>query len=350
MATSAKRKKTPSRATRKAPAVGKPKRPLVVDFHAHIAMREVMDFSYASSPFAAAVAGRGRGGKPNPLPRERWIRMTDPKLRLQDMDKMGIDIQVISPSILQQCTYWANARDALKIERLSNDRVAEAVAENPDRLVGIGSVPLQSVPMAVRELERAVTRLGLRGVIISSNVRGKDIGDEKLWPFWKKAEELGAVVFIHPAGSTEERMKKHQLLINLGQPLEEAYAQSSLVYEGVMDRFPRLKVVIAHGGGFLPFYTGRHDHSWRRGSAGANLKGSFSSYVRKFYYETVLFNPDMLEFLATKVSSSHIMMGTDYPFGEWKPVNFVRRAKKIPRAAQDAILGRNAARLLNISV
>ena len=349
MATSPKRNKTTARAKAKAPAIVKPKRPLTIDFHAHIAVPEVLDFAYQHSQFAKAVAKR-RGRKAAPVPRQRLIRMMDPKLRIKDMDAMGIDIQVLSPSILQQCTYWAEPRKSLRVERIGNDRVAEAVAENPDRLVGLGALPLQSVPLAVKELERAVTRLGLKGVIISSNVRGLDIGDKKLWPFWKKAEQLGAAILIHPAGSVDERMKKHLLLITLGQPLEEAFAQSSLVYEGVMDRFPKLKIVISHGGGYLPYYTGRHDNAYRQGAAGARLKGNFSHYLKKFYYETVLFNPDMLEFLATKVNTSHIMMGSDYPFGEWKPVEFVRRAKKISRAAQDGILGRNAAKILGIRV
>src|SRR5262245_21564860 len=236
------------------------------------------------------------------------------------------------------------------MEKIVNDRVAEAVAAKPDRLVGLGSVPMQDVTLAAQELERCVNSLGLKGVIISSNVNGKEIGDETFRPFWAKAEQIGATIFVHPAGSTDPRMRRHRQVITLGQPLEEAFAQSSLIYEGVMDEFPKLKILFAHGGGFLPFYTGRHDNDWRNGNRTPTMKKDFSSYLPRFFYDTVLFNPDMLEFLVTKVPTSHIMLASDYPFAEKRPVEYVRRAKKIGKKEQDAILGANAARLFGISI
>jgi aminocarboxymuconate-semialdehyde decarboxylase len=275
--------------------------------------------------------------------------MTDMKLRLADMDAMGVDIQLISPSILQQCTYWAEPHEALRMERLGNERVAEAVAQHPDRLVGLGSVPLQDAALAAQELERCVRALGLKGVIISSHVNGTELGDASLRPFWAVAEQLGALVFIHPAGSPDQRLRKHRLLITLGQPLEEAFAQCSLVYEGVMDQFPKLKILMAHGGGFMPFYTGRHDNAYRTGHA-SNMRGDFSSYLPRFFYDAVLFNPDMLEFLVTKVPASQVMLASDFPFAEKRPVEFVRRAKRISQKDQDAILGANAARVLGMAI
>ena len=143
-------------------------------------------------------------------------------------------------------------------------------------------------------------------------------------------------------------MRAHYQMITVGQPLEEAMAQGSLVYDGVMDDFPKLKVAIAHGGGYLPFYTGRHDYVQRMGHTGGQLKGSFSSYLKRFNYETVFFNPDMLEYLAKKVLTKNIMIGTDYPFGEKNPVKFVRSAKNISNAVQDAIVGANAVKFLGI--
>ena len=326
---------------RKGPAA----KPVVIDFHAHIVVPEVLDFAYKDSLFAQAVAGPGAA-----LADEFRTRMTDNTLRLKEMDAMGVDIQVISPSILQQCTYFAEPEAALKIERLGNEHVAEAVAQHPDRLVGLGSLPMQDANLAAQELERCVRDLKLKGVIISSNVNGAEIGEEKFRPFWAKAEALGATIFIHPAGSPDPRMRKHRLLITLGQPLEEAFAMSSLLYEGVMDAFPKLKIVMAHGGGFLPFYTGRHDNDHRNRPQATRLKGDFSSYLPRFYYDTVLFNPDMLDFLATKVPTSHLLLASDYPFAEKRPVDYVRRAKKISRQDQDAILGANCARVMGISI
>ena len=325
-------------------------KPVVIDFHAHIIVPEVLNFAYDRSLFAQAVAGQGQGGRPAALAEEFRARMTDAELRLKDMDAMGVDIQVISPSILQQCTYFAEPEEALKMERLGNDRVAEAVSRHPNRLVGLGSVPMQDAALAAQELERCVRDLKLKGVIISSHVNGTELGDVRLKPFWTVAEQLGAAIFIHPAGSPDPRMRQHRLLITLGQPLEEAFAMSSLVYEGVMDEFPGLKIVMAHGGGFLPFYTGRHDNEYRARPHASKIKGDFSSYLPRFHYDAVLFNPDMLEFLLTKVPVARVMLASDYPFAEKHPVEFVRRAKKISRKEQDAILGANCARLLGISI
>jgi aminocarboxymuconate-semialdehyde decarboxylase len=359
MVTSAKRRKQPARASKRRASSksGKPARttakpaksrgpapkPIVIDVHAHVLVPEVMKLTYEHSQYARAVAGPG--GVPEPL----FKRMTDVQLRLREMDGTGVDIQVISPSIMQQCTYGAEPQEALKMDRFSNDRVAEAVARHPDRLVGLGSLPLHDVALSAAELERCVRDLKLRGVIISSHINGVELGDERLRPFWAKAEELRAVIFIHPAGNTDKRMLRNRLMITVGQPLEEAYALSSLIYEGVMDQFPKLKIMVAHGGGYLPFYTGRHDNEFRYGRS-PHLRGDFSSYLPRFFYDTVLFNPDMLEFLVTKVPSSHVMLASDYPFAEKQPVEYVRRAKKIGKKEQDAILGANAARLFGIAI
>ncbi|MEK9683855.1 MAG: amidohydrolase family protein [Rhodospirillaceae bacterium] len=325
-------------------------RPVVIDFHSHIAVHEVLEVTFWKSEFAKSIATKSARKQKIGIPKPSLDRMSDMAIRFKEMDAMGIDIQVISPSILQQCTYWAEPTAALEMERRSNDYVAEAVSQKPDRLVGIGSVPLQDIRASVRELDRAISKLGLKGVIIGSNVNGIELGNKKLKPFWRKAEQLGAAIFIHPTGSTDPRMRAHYQLITVGQPLEEALAQGSLVYDGVMDEFPKLKVAIAHGGGYLPFYTGRHDHVQRVGHIGEGLSGSFSDYLKRFNYETVLFNPDMLSFLASKVPTKNIMMGTDYPFGERNPVEFVRSAKNISRKDQDAILGANAAKFLGIKI
>ena len=317
-------------------------KPIVIDVHAHVLVPEVVKRTFEHSQYARGVAG---GGVPEPL----FKRMTEVPLRLKEMDATGVDMQVVSPSIMQQCSYAFEPQEALELDRRSNERVAEMVAQHKDRLIGLGSLPLHDAALSAAELERCVRDLGLRGVIVSSHINGIELGDARLRPFWGKAQELGAVIFIHPAGSTEQRMLRNRLMITVGQPLEEAYALSSLIYEGVMDQFPKLKILVAHGGGYLPFYTGRHDNEYRYGRA-PQLKGDFSSYLPRFFYDTVLFNPDMLEFLVTKVPSSHVMLASDYPFAEKKPVEYVRRAKKIGKKEQDAILGTNAARLVGSAV
>ena len=139
------------------------------------------------------------------------------------------------------------------------------------------------------------------------------------------------------------------MLISLGQPLEEAYAQCSLIYDGVMDECPNLKIAFAHGGGFIPYYSGRFDWMYWRGTT-KHIKSDFSSYLRAFHYESVVFDPEVLERLSEKVKPSQIMLGTDYPFGEWKPVELIENARRIPEAVREAMLGANAARFLGLSL
>src|SRR5256886_5483553 len=189
----------PARTTAKQ-ARGPTPKPVVIDVHAHLLVPEAMKRTYAHSQYAHAVAGGG--GVPEPL----FKRMTELPLRLREMDATGVDMQIISPSIMQQCTYAFEAQEALEMDRRSNDRIAEAVAEHPDRLIGLGSLPLHDVALSAAELERCMRDLKLRGVIVSSHINGIELGEARLQPFWAKAEALGAVVFVHPAGSTEKRM------------------------------------------------------------------------------------------------------------------------------------------------
>jgi aminocarboxymuconate-semialdehyde decarboxylase len=340
-------------AARRATTADRPKgpraKPVVIDVHAHILVPEVMKVTFGHSQYAHRVAGPGGSGPAPSMAEPLMRRMTEAPLRLKAMDETGVDIQVISPSIMQQCTYGLEPQQAIELERAGNDAVAEVVAQHPDRLVGLGSLPLQDVALSTAELERCRRELDLRGVIISSHVNGVELGDERLLPFWAKAEELGAVIFIHPAGAADERMRRNRLMITIGQPLEEAFALSSLIYEGIADHFPKLKIMVAHGGGYLPFYAGRHDNDYRNGRS-PQLKSEFSSYLPRFFYDTVLFNPDMLEFLVTKVPASHVMLASDYPFAEKRPVEYVRRAKRISKRDQDAILGANAASLFGIAI
>jgi aminocarboxymuconate-semialdehyde decarboxylase len=325
-----------------------PAKPIVIDFHAHIATEAVFAATYKLSVIGRLRA-KAEGGGIHPMPEGQMARMTDLATRLADMDAMGVDIQVISPSILHQCTYSLDPQEALRLERIGNEHVAETVAKEPDRLIGLGSVPLQDAALAAAEMERAVRELGLKGIVIASRVNETELGEAALRPFWRAAQALGVPIFIHPAGNPDARLRRHSLLISLGQPLEEAFAQCSLIYDGVMDEFPRLKIAFAHGGGFIPYYAGRFDWMVRRGTT-KGLKGDFSSYLRSFHYESVVFYPDVLERLAEKVDTSHIMLGTDYPFGEWKPIEFVQSATKIPETLRRDILGANAARFLGVDI
>ena len=323
-------------------------KPLVIDFHAHFMTPEVFEATYPLSVIGKLRA-QADGKAVRPFPQAQVRRMTEPDLRFAAMDEMGVDIQVISPNILHQCSYALDPHESLRLERLNNEHAAELVARNPDRLVGIGSVPLQDVELAVKEMERATGELRLKGIIVASRINETELGAPELRPFWRRAEALGVPIFVHPAGNADPRLERHSLLISLGQPLEEAYAQASLVYDGVLDEFPRLKIAFAHGGGFIPYYAGRFDWIYQRGST-PQMKQDFSGYLRAFHYDSVLFNPDVLEQLAQKVDAGQIMLGSDFPFGETNPVGFVDSADKIPQEMRDAILGANAARFLGLSI
>ena len=323
------------------------KKPVVIDFHAHSMTQEVFDATYDLSVLGQIRAQAG--GAVRPLPEKLLQRMINLDLRLADMDAMGVDIQVVSPNILHQCTYGVDPAEGLRLERLNNDYMAEMVAKAPDRLIGIASVPLQDADLAIKELERAVLDLKLKGVVVASRVNEMELGDPALRPFWKRAEALQVPVFVHPAGNPDPRLRRHSLLISLGQPLEEAYAQTSLIYDGVLDDCPNLKIAFAHGGGFIPYYAGRFDWIYRRGST-PQMKHDFSTYLKSFYYETVLFNIEVLEFLATKVDSSKIMLGSDFPFGETHPVEFVMSSKVLSDEVKADILGANAAKFLGVEV
>ncbi len=340
------------------------RRGYAIDFHAHIVLPEAAAFA-AKNGMVPEVArlvlnkiipigkARAQGKYPASKAKNKGdyaaLRMVDPKLHLKDMDERGIDINVLTASLVHQCTYKGDPAEALAIEKKSNDFIAETVAFNPDRFVGLGSVPLQDTRKSVKELERCISDLGLRGVQISSTAGKRELGDVKLDPFWSKAEELKAAIFIHPAGLTEPRYQNHQLWNSVGQPVEETMAMSSLIHEGVMDKFPKLKICVAHGGGYLPFYTGRADRNYKDKphTRGPMIK-SPSQYLKSFYYESCLYNVDMLEYLIGKVGANRIVMGSDYPVGESDPVGFISNSRKISQENKDKILWKNAARILGL--
>lgn len=322
----------------------------VIDFHTHIFVDEVCNFVKQKLPPEATeyqlVDNYKRG---EAAQRKRHPRPTADEFqaRLMDMDEFGIDIQVVFCHIAQYC-YWATAEDGGRMARIGNDALAEFVGRKPERFIGMGMVPLQDVPAALQELDRMVNRLGLRAVAVNTHVDGVELGDERLLPFWAKAEQLGIPVFIHPSGFKHPRFTRHLMWNGVGQPIEEAIAMSNLIYEGVLDRFPGLKVGIAHGGGFLPYYAGRVDRNFRnRPHETPKISKEPSQYMKRFFFDTVVYNPDMLEFLAHKVGPERIVLGGDYPVGEDNPAAFVKNAK-LSSQAKRMILGGNAARILGI--
>lgn len=280
-------------------------------------------------------------------------KMQSVEERLADMDRMGVDVQVISLSPYQ-LYYWAEADLGRDVARLANDDLAEAVADHPDRLMGMATVPLQDTSLAVEELDRCVTDLGFRAVELATNVEGEELSADRLGPFWARAEELGIVVFLHSAGFTHPaRFTEHYFINIVGHPLETTLAASHLIFGGVMERHPELKIVLPHGGGYLPAYAARMDHAYHaRADVRQGLATAPGEYLRRFYFDTVVFEPDQLGFLIDKYGADHVVLGSDYPYdmGESDPNGLISR---VPGLADDdaaAIRGGNALRLLGLEV
>ena len=283
----------------------------------------------------------------------RAPKLTGIAERLVDMDRMGIDVQAVCPAPYH-FFYFTEPDYGAELARDVNEGIAKLVAETPDRFVGLGTVPLQDSELAVRELEHCVKTLGLRGVEICTNVNGKELTDPslKLEKFFARCEQLGVLIFMHPLGFTQaDRLTHHYFNNVIGNPLDSSVAVSHLIFDGVMARHPKLKVLVAHGGGFIAHYWGRMDHAWRaRPDCRTVIKRKPSSYLERFYFDTITHDPEMLRRLIERFGAEHVVLGTDYPYdmGDEDPLGMLAQVKRLPAATRDLVAGGNAARLLGM--
>ncbi|HSN14725.1 MAG TPA: amidohydrolase family protein [Anaeromyxobacteraceae bacterium] len=318
---------------------------MIIDLHAHYVSRGFLEaLASEGGPYGASVIQNG--GAPTMLvkgrpygPITRHFHETRP--RIAEMDKARIDLQVLS--LCPPMVYWADAALAVRLARRFNDDLAAVVADRPDRLAGLATVPLQDPAASVAELERAMRQLGLKGVSIGSNVNGKDLDHPDFLPFFEKAEALRALVFIHPIDVIGvERIRDYYLHNGLGNPFDTAVAAARLVMGGVLDRFPRLQICLAHAGGALPYLVGRLDRVARvREEARGRARRPPSAYLRRFHYDTITHSELALCHLVSLVGSDRVVLGTDYRFdmGCMDPIRTVRAVKQLPRADRAAILG-----------
>lgn len=331
----------------------------VVDVHCHVftkAARELIEKHYSHDEIAAhdpyeLYAGSGTiATNCELLPRIR-PKMTDPAQRLADMDRMGVDIQVLA-TFVSQFHYWTDADLGQQLARVQNDWLAELVATNPERFAAIGTVPMQDSQRAVAELDYLVNELGFKGVQISSNVAGLDLDDPRFLPFFARAEELGVVVLIHPNGFTDMSRFTDYFLVNvMGNPMDSTLALTRMVYAGVLEKLPRLKLCVVHGGGFVPILHARIDHAWeRRPECRANVPKPPSSYLKQVYFDTMVFSPEVLGGLVGFAGADHVLLGSDYPFdmGEDDPCGLIDRVGSLTPDEISAIRGRNAVALFGL--
>jgi aminocarboxymuconate-semialdehyde decarboxylase len=277
-------------------------------------------------------------------------KLTSVDRRLQDMDAMGVDIQVVSPTSVQHY-YWADHDLAREVVRTTNEKIAEQCARHPDRLIALGNVALQHQELAIEQLTHCTAVLGMRGVEISTAVNGRELDDPAFAPFWAKAEELGSLVFIHPFGtSLGERVNRFYLQNVIGQPIETTIALSHLIFGGVLDRHPGLKILAAHGGGYLPFYTGRGDHAYGARPDAHVMQRPPSEYLRRIHFDSLVYTPANLRQLVAQVGVSQVVVGTDYPFdmGSYDVHALIESVESLSAEDRAAILGGNARRLLGL--
>lgn len=270
--------------------------------------------------------------------------------RIQDMDAMGVDIQVLSPSPTQ-FYYWANELLAEKITQVLNEEIAITCREHRQRFKGLGTVALQHPELAVEQLYHAVEKLGLCGVEVSSLVNGTDLVAASLEPFWAAAEKLGCIIFLHPLGTTlGERLAVDYLSNIIGQPLETTIALTKLIFDGVFDRYPKLRVLAAHGGGFLATYSGRSQHgAYARPDVGRTVKRAMVEYLKtNVWFDTLVYDPKILRHLIETFGATRIVVGTDYAFdmGDYSVHEMVNMIPKITNEERAMILGKNALSLL----
>lgn len=334
-------------------------RPFTVDLHAHV-LTPAVEALVAGRPEKRAEPELMRRTQGEASVAHNLAHMLPPALRrmtslderLADMDAMGVDVQVLSPSPTQYC-YWADPDLAQDVVRLQNEHIAEACARHPCRLAGLGTVALQHPRLAAEQLAHAVLELGLKGVEISASVNGRELADPALEPFWARASELGALVFIHPLGtSLGERVNRHYLANTIGQPLETTVALSELIFGGVLDRHAGVKLVAAHGGGYLPAYFGRSQHAHRVRPEARGMRHAPREYLRRIWFDTLVYEPAILRHLVEVVGASQLVVGTDYPFdmGHYDPHGLLAAVPGLSRADAEAILGGNAAALLGLAL
>jgi aminocarboxymuconate-semialdehyde decarboxylase len=271
-------------------------------------------------------------------------------LRLSIMDQQGVDMQVLSPAG-SYFFYWMAAADSLEYARWLNDRLGDAVAKFPRRFVALASVPMQEPLRAAAELERVMSRLGFRGAEIASNINGRYLDDPALEPFWQAAQALDAVIFIHPNQVVgAERMKDYNLTNLIGNPTDTSLAVAKLIFSGILERFPRLALLLAHAGGFLPYTWGRLDRGYAIQNSGKrNISKPPSDYVKLLYFDTITHSPMALQYLIGNFGADRVLLGSDYPYdmGDPEPLTSLS-SSNLDQAQIRQVAGANARKLFHI--
>jgi aminocarboxymuconate-semialdehyde decarboxylase len=329
---------------------------LCVDAHTHLSVPSAA--SLAKPHFRPEFEPRSLYSSPETLRYNSEYRASarntaqfeDAEQRLADMDAQGVDVQVLSVPPTEYY-YWLPEAEARRVNRIQHERFAEVVAKWPERFAAVANVPLAHPDLAVEVLREAHRDFGFRGVEISADVLGLDLDDRRFDPVWDTVVEMDMTVILHPQGFTHgQRFSDYYLVNVMCMPLASTLAVTRMILGGVWNRHPQLRVLVVHGGGYLPFYIARTDHAWRvRPELRHHLDVPPSEVLRHIFVDTNVFDPVMVEQLVTTLGADHVVMGTDYPFdmGTVDPVAFVADVN-LTDVDRDLILGGNAARLFGI--
>jgi aminocarboxymuconate-semialdehyde decarboxylase len=330
-------------------------RPRTIDCHTHILTEETIGLLAKEAPWVAPkltpidqdFAVLEVAGTPyRPFPRGGW----ELERRFADMNAAEVDVHVLSAT---PQTYLYDQDPALTVatSTLQNDQIAKLVKAYPDRFMGIATLPMQAPEQAAVELTRAVRELGMHGAMIGSNIAGRNLDDPSFEPVWAAANELGAFMMIHPANvAGADRLRSYYLNNLIGNPLDTTIAAACLVFGGVLERHPKLNVLLVHGGGFVPYQAGRWAHGWHvRPEPKVNVKQSPEPWIERFYYDTILHSKAQLEFLVAWAGATRVLMGSDYPFdmGTGECVRQVD-ALWVDDTEKAAILNGNVTKLLGL--
>jgi aminocarboxymuconate-semialdehyde decarboxylase len=289
------------------------------------------------------------GGKRSQLPpKARWT----PEERLADMDSLGVDIHVLSP-YSGFYNYELDTAVAVATSQGSNNEIQQMTKSWPDRFAGLATLPMQDVKATIAELERVMVQLGFKGAMINDHVNGRTLDNPEFLPFWKAAEQLGALILFHQAGETvvASRMKRYHLPNTIGNLADRTITFASLVLGGVMDACPDLKICLAHGGGYTCYGIGRIDRGWQvRSEARAHISHPPSAYLRRFYYDCIVYTESALRYLIDTVGVDRVVFGTDWPYDmvfDW-PVSWILSLESLTQDEKEAILWKNLERLLGL--
>jgi aminocarboxymuconate-semialdehyde decarboxylase len=276
----------------------------------------------------------------------------DGGVRVKDCDHTNVDIQVLS-TVPVMFSYWAKPEDTLDLSKYLNDHIASVINDYPGRFLGLGTIPMQSPDLAIKEMERCMKDLKLSGIQIGSHINDWNLGDEKLFPIYEAAEELGASIFVHPWDMMgKEKMPKYWLPWLVGMPAETSLAICSMIFGGVFEKFKNLKVCFAHGGGSFPITIGRIEHGFNVRPDLVAIDNNINprEYIGKFYFDSLVHDEMALKFLVDLVGDEKIILGSDYPFplGEHHPGKLIESMSSLNKESKEKLLWKNAVEFLGM--